>query len=367
MRHSQCKTRCRVGRVFTGLLLAALILAGAAAASAQPEQAREAAPVRVTPAVQREVRPYVLLIGTSGAFRRSVVASEVGGRVVAFEARRAQAVDRNGVLARIDRTRWTLQLKQARAELQEIRQTYQNALLKLKRTRALHEEKSISSRQYDDARFEAAALESRIAAIQARIEAIEFDLTRCVVRAPFAGIVAEEYTEVGEWAKEGGAIAEIVDIDPLLVTVPVPDRYVRHVAAGQVFAVRFFGLDRDGERQGTVRGVVPEGNKEARTFPVEILVPNPRGNLFAGLSCEVRIPVGKAESRLLVHKDAVVPGGGDYHVFSVREGLAVRIPVERGQAYEGFVTVRGDLGPGEPVVTEGNERLRPGQPVRILD
>lgn len=367
MREKEWKKRYHVGKVSTGLVLMVLILAGADGISAQPEQAPESAPVRATPAIRREVKPYVRLIGTSGAFRRSVVASEVEGRVVAMEARRAQAVDRNGVLARIDRTRWALQLKQARAELREVQQTYQNAVLELKRTRTLYQEKSVSSRQYDDARFQASALENRIAALQARIESIEFDLTRCVVRAPFAGFVVEEYTEEGEWAKEGGAIAEIVDIDPLLVTVPVPDRYVLHVAPDQTFAIRFQGLNRESEQEGTVRGVVPKGNEAARTFPVEILVPNPEGDLFAGLSCEVRIPVGPAESRLLVHKDAVVAGGEGYHIFVVREGRAVFVPVEKGLAYEGFVAVRGEVRDTEPVVTEGNERLRPGQPVHILD
>jgi RND family efflux transporter MFP subunit len=315
---------------------------------------------------QREVRPYVRLIGTSRAFRRSLVASEVAGRVVAVEARRGERVERNGTLTRIDPTVFRLRLEEARAQLREARANQENLELELERTRTLLEQKSISNREYDDARFRARAAESRIEALKARIETLEHDLSRCTVRAPFGGFVVEEHTELGQWVREGGTIAEIADIDPILVTVPVPDRYVRHVAEGQALSLRFDGLGEGADRTGEVRSVVPVGNEEARTFPVEILVPNPEGDLLSGFSCRVLVPVGEEETRLLVPKDAVVPGeAGSFHLFAVREGRAVRVEVDKGQDHDGSVAVRGPVEPGDAVVVEGNERLFPGQPVRV--
>ena len=344
-----------------------LLLAAAAPspAASQPEGEAGPAPVRVAPVVQREVRPYVRLIGTSRAVRRSLVASEVEGRVVAVEARRGERVERNGILARIDPTVFRLRLEEARAQLQEARADYENLQLELDRVRTLLERKSISNREYDDARFRARASESRIQALKARIETLEHDLNRCTIHAPFAGFVVEEHTELGQWVREGGTIAEMADIDPILVTVPVPDRYVRWVEPGQELSLRFDGLGEAADRTGRVRSVVPVGNEEARTFPMEILVPNPEGDLLAGFSCEALIPVGEEEVRLLVPKDALVAGeAGTFHLFVVRDGTALRVEVEKGQAHDGSVVVSGALNAGEAVVVEGNERLFPGQPVR---
>ena len=363
--------RRQVVRGSCGIATVAFLLAVAFFSPGGHSEAQEGgprlSPVRVESVVQREVRPYVRLIGTSRAFRKSRVAFEVEGRVVAFDARRGGAVDRGGILARIDSTDIALQLQQAKAEVREAEAHFENAALELQRNRLLYQKKSVSSREYDDARFRAGALENRIAALKARIGTIENDLSRCRVRAPFAGFVVQEHSEVGQWAKKGGAVADIVDIDPILVRVPVPDRYVGFVKPGQEIDLRFQGLVAKGARKGFVRNVVPEGNEEARTFPVEITVPNPDGALLAGFSCEVRLPVGTLEPRILVPKDAVVPGGGTYHVYVIQDGKAQRVTVEKGLAYEGRLAVKGDLAPGDMVVVEGNERLRPGEGVRILE
>ena len=245
------------------------------------------------------------------------MASEVEGKVIAFSVRRGEAVKQNGLLARIDQRALTIDLDFARAQIREAEKNHENAKLELKRSEVLFNKKSISSREYDDVRFQAGALESRIRALQARIEAIKYDLERCTVKAPFAGFVVEEHTEVGQWAKKGGAIVEIVDIDPMVVTVPVPDRYVLFMKPGQKLQVLFHSLGDDGMLEGTVRALVPAGNENARTFPAEILVPNSDSLLLAGMSCEVRFPVGPAEEHILVHKDAVMAAGGDeYSLFN---------------------------------------------------
>jgi RND family efflux transporter MFP subunit len=294
------------------------------------------------------------------------VASEVEGKVIAFGVRRGEAVEENGILARIDPRALSIDLEFARAQLMEAQKNYENANLELQRSEKLIRQKSISSREYDDVRFQAAALESRIRALRSRIEAIRYDLERCTVRAPFSGFVVAEHTEVGQWAKKGGAIAEIADLDPIVVTVPVPDRYVRFMEPKQKLRVLFHALGQEATVEGTVRALVPEGNENARTFPLEILVPNAENRLLAGMSCEVQFPVGPERDQNLVHKDAVVAGGDTFHVFAVREGKAVLVPVEKGQAYDGSVVVQGDLREGETIVVEGNERLQPGQAVEII-
>lgn len=50
---------------------------------------------------------------------------------------------------------------------------------------------------------------------------------------------------------------------------------------------------------------------------------------------------------------------------SSNTGTVRPVPVEMGVAYQGRIQVKGALKPGDFVVTRGNERLRPGQPVTI--
>jgi membrane fusion protein (multidrug efflux system) len=348
-----------------GLALCALALIGSPApVEAGDSKGPEASPVKVELIQKRTVRPSVTLIGTAEPFRKSTVASEIEGLVVRFPVRKGQKVKKGDVLARIEIRPLSLELKEAEALLAEANENYQNALSELRRTEELYKKKTVSSRSYDDALYTAKGMKQRILALEAKIEAVKYDVARCCIKAPFSGFVVEEHTQVGEWLKEGGPVVTLVELDPILVSVPVPDRYIHFLEEGQPVTLEFGCLPGNQRRQGVVQDVIPQGNERARTFPVRIRVNNEGYAMLAGMAPKVIFPAGDPFEALLVHKDAVVTGGDSHHVFVVREGKAVRERVSEGQAFGSFVAVAGNIDAGEMVVVEGNERLFTGQEVR---
>ena len=86
----------------------------------------------------------------------------------------------------------------------------------------------------------------------------------------------------------------------------------------------------------------------------------------------VMLPTGKKQMAMLVLKDALVLGGPQPVVFVVDAGAERQdrerfapVPVQLGIAEGNMIQVSGDLKPGQLVVVQGNERLRPGQDVQI--
>jgi multidrug efflux pump subunit AcrA (membrane-fusion protein) len=81
----------------------------------------------------------------------------------------------------------------------------------------------------------------------------------------------------------------------------------------------------------------------------------------------VSLPVGKPVTRTLVPKDAVVLGGPSPMVFVAAgppEKAAVKpVPVKLGAATGAWIAVTGEVQPGDSVIVEGNERVRPGMEV----
>ncbi|MBW2347607.1 MAG: efflux RND transporter periplasmic adaptor subunit [Deltaproteobacteria bacterium] len=336
-----------------------------AAQAGSPRQAQ--APVVVEKVRKVRIRPEATLIGTVFPFRRSAVAGEAEGLVVEFPVRRGQRVEKGQVLARIQEQPYRLRLKAARAGLAEARENEAEARSELRRISALFEKKSVSSRTYDETAYRVKALRARIMALEAKIETIAYDMSRCTVKAPFDGFVVEEHIQVGQWIKRGGTVVTLAQMDPVLVVVPVPDRYVHSLKAGRSVSLEFDYLPRNPLRKGRVRSVIPQGDEKARTFPVEIEVRNRDLSLLAGMSCKVKLPVGSPKEALVVSKDAVVTRRRGSHLFVVRDEKAVLVPVRRGEATGDRVAVYGELSAGEWVVVEGNERLRPGQPVRPME
>lgn len=356
----------RIGWKILLALLVVVRMGQGGPVEAQETQGPAAVPVKVERVIKSDVRPLVSLIGTAEPFRTSVVASAIEGLVADYSVRLGQRVKGGEVLAGIEKRPLNLDLKQAEASLAEASENYSNALAELKRSEELFKKKTISSKAYDTALYTASALKQRILALEARIESLRYDLARCTIRAPFSGFVVAEHAQVGQWLTEGGPVVTLAELDPVLVTVPVPDRYVSFIRAGQQVELSFEFLGEEGKRRGNVRDVIPAGNEKARTFPVQVIVENKGFSILAGMSCEVEFPVGRTRPALTVNKDAVVTGSESHQIFVVREGKAVLVPVEKGQAYDGRVVVEGDVTAGEMAVVEGNERLRPGQKVSII-
>ncbi len=333
--------------------------------SGQPKK-RMAAPVKVEKIVKKTVRPFITLIGTAEPYRRSTVASEIEGLVTDFSAKLGKSIEKGEILAEIEGTPLFLDLKYAEASLAEASENYKNALSELRRTEELFKKRSISNRQYDVAMYRANALKQKIRALEIKIEAIKYDIGRCSIKAPFPGFVVEEHTQVGQWLRKGGAVVTIVDMDPILVTVPVPDRYIYFIESGQRVDLAFEFLPDKKNRKGKVRSIIKKGDEKARTFPVQITVTNKGFSILEGMSSGVRFPVGKSFQSLLVNKDAVVSSSDRHSIFIVKDGKAQMISIKKGQAYGSRVVIEGEASAGDQVVVEGNERLRPGQEVRII-
>jgi multidrug efflux pump subunit AcrA (membrane-fusion protein) len=387
------------------------LLLGAAAAQDAPP-----ALVVVADAVEREVTARRSFVGSVEPVRRSLVESEVEGLVAEYLAEEGHRVEAGAPLAKLRTRLAEIALDAARAELklrqEELREQRNGsrpeelaqARAKVKaaeaanemrqwrfdRAKQLYSTNVISEDELKEAQMtaslalellaeireglrlaEAGPREERIAQAEARVEAqqaevarLEDELDRHVIRAPFAGYVVAEHTEVGEWLAKGAAVAEIVALDEVDVVAQVVEDYVLGVTAGMdasisVGAVPGRGFD------GKVIAVVPAADMRARTFPVKVRVRNPEGGplLKAGMFATVHLPVGGTEKAILVPKDALVLGGPTMMVYVVADGKAVPVPVEVGIAVEGLVQVKGGVLGGQKVVVRGNERLRPNQAV----
>ena len=89
--------------------------------------------------------------------------------------------------------------------------------------------------------------------------------------------------------------------------------------------------------------------------------------LAANQSVTLQIPSARARTSLSVHKDALLHRKGATVVFVVVDGVAEMRPIVLGHSVGSRFEVLEGLQRGEEVVVRGNERLRPGEPVRTAD
>lgn len=323
-------------------------------------------PVRVAVVEKKMVSDQISLVGTAEAIARSIVAAEVSGVVEHFPVKEGDFVKKGKLLVRLRSTDLKLRLKGAVAAREKIRANLEYAEKELNRAIRLKDADSIAARKYDETLYNHLALSQEFLRSEAEIERLEYEIKQKRVVAPFSGFVAQEHTQVGEWIKDGGPVVTLIDLEQVRITVDVPERYaVMLIPQGKV-KVMVKSISKD-LLAGRIYALLPQANPDSRTFPVRINLANPEFKIKSGMEAMVTFNLAASKNALLMPKDAIVTQGNNKLVFFVADGRAMPVNVKVLGYYDGNVAVEGNLTPGTQVVIRGNERLRPGQAVLVIE
>ena len=405
-------------------------------------QGQGPATVVVGKVIEREEAAGQTFVGTLEPRRRSTVGSAVDGRVDEYPVNDGQWVKKGDVVAELLKETMKIEVRNARAELafrQAELDEHKNgsqeediaqARAKMASSKALWDyskarhtrseglfQRGTGIAQEDmDASFsnltaaeqnhvamkaaydfvknwprpeKLAQSQARFDAQQEMVNQLEDRLSKYTIRAPFDGYVVEKHTEVGAWINRGDKIVEVIAIDPIEVAVAVPETAIANLQEAlaeaetggamlqAVVKVDSLGAELFG---GSVERIVPQADVRSRTFPVKVLMDNPRigksHKFKSGMICHVNLPVGKPQRMTLVPKDAIVLGGQTPRVIVAEKGedpmtkkeitVGKAVPVEIGAAFGNLIQVTGSLKAGMSIVTRGNERLFPGQALNII-
>jgi RND family efflux transporter MFP subunit len=346
------------------VLAIALLSPGREAAAQEAGGGPPASPVRYTEAREAPVRRLIVLPGTVESRTTSLVATEVAGLVERLEAREGDVVRTDQPLARLRTTSLALRLRASAAEHQEAASRLKQAERNLARAQELFASKIASQSQLDDAQSEHDAWLGKVERLAAEIDRIRHDIDRSTITAPFAGTVVAKRAEVGEWLAVGDPVMEMVSLDDLEVRVEVPERHYQYLNPRAKITVVFDSFPGV-QASGRISAIIPRADPQARTFPVKVRIGNRDGRIGVGMLAQVSLPAGESHRATVVPKDAVVRQGNEQIVFTINgNGTVERASVTTGSGLGEWIVVEGPIKPGQKVVTRGNKRLMPGQPVR---
>jgi RND family efflux transporter MFP subunit len=333
-----------------GLVLCtgAPLLAGCGAKSEQA--AAKPRLVQVVAASLDSLTVTVTALGKTEASRRVELAFEVPGTVEALPYDEGDLAPSGAALGMLRQDRFKANLAQATASFDEAKRN-------LTRMTALSEENVVSDEERERA-------ETALAAAQAALKSAEEDLRGSQVVAPFRGVVARRYCELGQYVSPGTPAFVFMEMDPIVVAAALSDNDVSLVRQGQQAVVR---LDAYPGRafQGKVSEVPVAADEPGGSFPVEVEVPNPDFLIKSGMAAEVSIVVRKLPSVVVLPAEAIIYQNKEPHVFLVSDGIAKRRPIEVQAQSEMRIAVVG-VAPGDTVVAAGNRFLRDGEPVRYV-
>ncbi|HEY7956282.1 MAG TPA: efflux RND transporter periplasmic adaptor subunit [Polyangia bacterium] len=363
-------------RVFVAILsVVAVVLIGfaiRARTGAKPKQAKapRAVPVLVSKAEQRDVPIWLEGLGTVAAWQQVTVHPQVDGRLDKIFFKEGQLVHKGDPLAQIDPRPFQAQLDSAEGALARDRAQLHDAQINLARYRELVAGKLISQQQVDDQAALAGQAGGAVHADEAQVETARLNLDYAHVRSPIDGVVGVRLVDAGNLvrATDTTGLVVITEIDPAALYVTVAEDALPEVSlALQRGKVPVEVWSRDGATQlgsGELYVIDNQINQATATLRLKCKVPNPKRLLWPNQFVKARLLVDVRKAAIVTELGAVQHGPQGTFVYLVGAGNKAEVRPVKVALSAGELAVIGEgLEPGDAVVVEGQDSLRPGAPV----
>ena len=305
--------------------------------------------------------------GSLRARRESRIGAEVSGRIERVFVNDGDRVEAGAPLFQIDRGPYEMALRQASAGLDLARAERAQIEADLARANALRRSDIVAAEQLERMRTQVAVAKARERQATESVALARHHLEQTLVAAPFGGSIAQRLVDEGTTALVQPQTIVIVlqETAVLEAEANVPESQLSVVKVGDTALVYVEWLPQPIETE--VSAVSDTIDPQARTYRVQMLVPNPEHALKAGIFARIDILPKTKRDAMLVPRAAVRSEAGSTRVLVVRNGRAEAVAVQLGVVSENEAEVLAGLDVDSDVIVGAAAReIAPGMPVRVV-
>jgi len=327
--------------------------------------------------VATQTVPLVIeLAGRTNAYETADVRPQVSGVIKARHFVEGSVVKKGQTLYEIDPSLYRAAVNQAQANLANAQAVREAAVAKAARYKPLADIEAVAKQDYTDAKAAADQAIAQVAQNQAALDTAKINLQFTTVPAPISGRIGRSLATVGALTTVGqtNALASIQRLDPIFVDIQQSSADLtalrRELASSNVTAssaVARLTLDDGSEypMPGQVDFAEAVVDQNTGTVTLRATFPNPTGILLPGMYVRAHLSQATAHNAILTPQVAVSrdPRGAAtvYVVGPDNKAALRRITADRTIGDKWLVTA--GLAAGDKVITEGLDKLKPGQVV----
>lgn len=302
--------------------------------------------------------PTLKSIGTLAPVQGVTISADADGTIVRIAADSDTAVQAGDLLVELDTTVEIANLHAAEASAELSR-------INLERSQDLWARQAIAKSDFDAANAAAQQAVASVAAIQAQI-------AKKQVRAPFAGRVGIRLVNLGQFVARGQSLLPLQNLDPIFVNFSIPQRQLPALVLGQTIKVVIDAFEQPFE--GRITAINSEVDAATRNVSVQATLANPQEQLRAGMFARVEVQLPASEALVVVPATAIAYAsyGNSVYVVEMMKGedgkeyLGARQQfVKLGATRGDLVAITGGVKPGDQVVSAGVFKLRNGVLVQV--
>jgi len=284
----------------------------------------------------------IVLTGSLLANESVELASEISGKIDNIYFKEGEYVKEGKLLVQTN-------VADLEANLKRLKYTAQLNAETEKRQKQLLEKEAISKEEYDIA-F------TNLKTTQAEIDALQAEIDKSRIRAPFTGYIGLRYVSEGSYITPTSQIASLYNVDPIKIEFSVPSRYSGLVKKGS--EITFTSEAETKEREAKVYAIEPQIDPVTRTLSVRAQAPNPNNTLIPGQFIRINLSLENRENAILIPTTAIMPKADGHTVFIIKEGRAHLKDVQLGARTSNRVEILKGIDKGDTVAIAGVPQLK---------
>ena len=333
-------------------------------------------PVSVAPAVQREVREFDEFTGRLEATESVDLRPRVSGYIEQVHFREGQEVRRGDLLFSIDAAPFRAELAKAEAQLAAARTQADLATTEQARAERLLAAQAISQAEYDQQGAGLRNADANARAAEAAVAAARLNVDYAAVRAPISGRISRANVTAGNLVSSDAVLTTIVSLAKVYAYFEASEqtylKYVAQVREGTRQGSRgtnspvLLGLaNEDGyPHQGTIDFVDNRLNPQTGSIRARAVFDNADRRYTPGLFARIKLIGNGATAAVLTPDRAIGTDQSKKFVLVIGpENVAQFREVSLGPVLDGMRVVHAGVKPGDLVVVNGLQRVRPGMAV----
>jgi len=367
--------------LFTVAALLAAVLSGCSRNSGQPHAGAQMQAPKVTVATVNEKRvvEWREFTGRTEAMETVEVKPRVSGHIQEVRFQSGQLVKKGDVLFVIDHRWHQAEFDRREAEDVQAKVRLDTAEREAKRTEQLLASRAISTEEAEARQSRFNEAKAALLAAEAARNFAKLDLEFTQVRSPIDGRVSRALVTPGNFvagvAGNATLLTTIVTVDPVYVYADFDEQSLlkynelirTHKLSseqGKVPVELQLGNEDGFPHRGYIESLDNRLDAGTGSILLRAVFPNRDGTVVPGLFARIRVPLSPEYSALLVSEGAIGTDQAQKFVLALSPTNTVEYrAIKLGPSIEGMRVVRSGLNPGEEVVVNGLQRVRPGMPV----
>ena len=318
-----------------------------------------------------EMERSISLTGDILPIQQANIYSKVSGNIDRIFVDIGEFVRQNQVLALIDSTIYSQNVRQANAAYLQAVANLNNSKLNFDRNQSLSDQNLISKQDLDNSQTSYQIASAQMEASLANLRNTQTLLNYCKVTAPFSGIITKRYLDAGAYVTSStnspsAVLFNLMEMNTVKVIINVPEKNVSDLNIVKDVVVKVDALQGK-EFNAIIKKTSQALDMSTRTMAIEVDINNQNHILKPGMFATVNLILEKKQNAMTVPLQSVLNDSNGDYVFTVgTDSIAKKTYIKTGISNEQYTEITAGLSGEDKVIIVGQTMVRNNMKVRIV-